>query len=54
MHDPDQAQSILPIGQSEWLGSPARTSTLAVWSEGRLHPAPLSREKVEAFAERKW
>ena len=50
MHDPDQAQSILPIGQSEWPGSPARTSTLALWGEGRLHPAPLSREKVERLA----
>jgi acyl-homoserine lactone acylase PvdQ len=47
MHDPDQAQSILPIGQSEWPDCPARTSTLALWGESRLHPAPLSREKVE-------
>jgi acyl-homoserine lactone acylase PvdQ len=47
MHDPDLAQSILPIGQSEWPDRPARTSTLALWSEGGLHPAPLSREKVE-------
>jgi penicillin amidase len=49
MHDPDQAQSILPIGQSEWPGDPARTGTLALWSEGRLHPAPLSREKVKSL-----
>ena len=47
MHDPDQAQSILPIGQSERPDSPSRTSTMELWGEGRLHPAPLSREKVE-------
>jgi penicillin G amidase len=50
MHDPDQAQSILPIGQSEWPDSPSRTSTLALWGAGRLHPAPLSREKVESLS----
>ena len=49
MHDPDQAQSILPCGQSEWPDSPARASTLALWSDSRLHPAPLSRAKVEAL-----
>jgi penicillin G amidase len=50
MHDPDQAQSILPIGQSERPDSPSRTSTLALWGAGRLHPAPLSREKVESLS----
>ena len=49
MHDPDQAQSILPVGQSEWPDSPSRTSTIALWAEGRLHPAPLSREKVKTL-----
>jgi len=33
MHDPDQAQSILPIGQSEWPDQPSRTSTLALWAQ---------------------
>lgn len=47
MHDPDQAQSILPIGQSDVPGSPSRQSTLGLWSQGRLHPAPLSRQAVE-------
>lgn len=47
MHDPDQAQSVLPIGQSEWPNKPSRTSTMSLWSEGKLHPAPLSRAKVE-------
>lgn len=49
MHDPDAAQCILPIGQSEWPGSPSRTSTLELWGSGQLHPAPLSREKVGAL-----
>ena len=50
MHDPDQAQSILPIGQSERPDAPARTSTLAMWGESSLHPAPLSRAAVEKLA----
>ncbi|MEK7684968.1 MAG: penicillin acylase family protein [Verrucomicrobiota bacterium] len=49
MHDPDQAQSILPIGQSERPDDRSRAATLALWGEGRLHPAPLSRAKVEAL-----
>lgn len=51
MHDPDQSLCLLPIGQSEWPESPFRTSTLALWGEGRLHPAPLSRAAVEALCE---
>lgn len=50
MHDPDLAMSILPIGQSEWPEHPARTSTLALWAEGRLHPAPLSRAALERIS----
>ncbi|MAT68308.1 MAG: hypothetical protein CMJ58_02175 [Planctomycetaceae bacterium] len=49
MHDPDLAKSILPIGQSERQGDKARLSTLRLWSRGELHPAPLSREKVDAL-----
>jgi penicillin amidase len=49
MHDPDLAQSILPIGESELPGATSRTSTLELWSKGELHPAPLSRTKVEAL-----
>jgi penicillin G amidase len=49
MHDPDQALAILPIGQSERPDSPFRASTMRLWSQGRLHPAPLSREKVETI-----
>lgn len=51
MHDPDLAMSILPIGQSERPNSSSRTSTLALWGEDRLHPAPLSRAAVEQFVE---
>jgi penicillin G amidase len=49
MHDPDQALSILPIGQSERPDHPARTSTLTLWGEGKLHPAPLSKAAVQAL-----
>lgn len=49
MHDPDLAQSILPIGESERPGEPSRTSTLELWGNGRLHPAPLSRATIEAL-----
>ena len=49
MHDPDLAQSLLPPGQSERTGHPARLSTLELWGESRLHPAPLTQEKVEAL-----
>ena len=50
MHDPDQAMTVLPIGQSERPGAASRTVTMSLWAEGRLHPAPLSRTKVEALA----
>jgi len=49
MHDPNLAQSLLPIGQSERQDHPSRSSTLALWGEGRLHPAPLSKAKIEAI-----
>lgn len=49
MHDPDLAQTTLPIGQSERPDHASRLATLAPWAEGRLHPAPLSRGKVEAL-----
>ena len=49
MHDPDLAQSILPIGESERPGDKSRLSTWQLWSHGELHPAPLSRAQVEAL-----
>ncbi len=50
MHDPDAALSILPPGPSEDPASPFRFSNISAWAGGRLHPAPLSREAVEAIA----
>jgi penicillin amidase len=50
MHDPDQAMTVLPIGQSEHPRAASRTVTMQLWADGRLHPAPLSRAKVEALA----
>jgi penicillin amidase len=50
MHDPDQAMTVLPIGQSEHPRAASRTVTMALWAEGRLHSAPLSRARVEALA----
>jgi penicillin amidase len=50
MHDPDQAMSLLPIGQSERVEAPSRTRTMSLWARGELHPAPLSRRALEALA----
>jgi penicillin amidase len=49
-HDPDQALTILPIGSSEDPRSVYRFSTFGDWSQGRLHPAPLSRGAVDKLA----
>jgi len=49
MHDPDQAMTILPIGQSERAGASSRVAVMLLWSQGRLHAAPLSRGQVEAI-----
>ncbi|MCA9260121.1 MAG: penicillin acylase family protein [Planctomycetales bacterium] len=49
MHDPDLSQSILPIGQSERPNAASRQSTWELWGRGELHPAPLSRAKVESL-----
>jgi len=50
LHDVDSAMSLLPMGHSEHADNPGRTSTLALWEKGRLHPAPLSRKAVERIA----
>jgi hypothetical protein len=50
MHDPDAAQTICPIGHSDRPDSPYRTSTMALWGQAKLHPAPLSREAIEKIA----
>ncbi|MHB8897200.1 MAG: penicillin acylase family protein, partial [Thermoguttaceae bacterium] len=51
LHDVDGAQSILPPGQCELPDSPMRRVDVELWTAGRLHPAPLSRQAVEGIAE---
>ncbi len=46
LHDPDQAMTLQPPGHDERADSPPATSTVNLWQEGKLHPAPLSREAV--------
>lgn len=50
LHDVDSAQTLCPIGHSDQPGSRFRSSTLELWAEARLHPAPLSREAVDRIA----
>jgi hypothetical protein len=50
LRNPDTARSICPIGHSDRPDSPFRTSTMTLWGEARLHPAPLSRAAVEGIA----
>jgi len=47
LHDVDSAMTICPIGHSDRPESPWRTSTMTLWGEGRLHPAPLGRAAVK-------
>jgi penicillin amidase len=47
LHDVDSAQTICPIGHSDRPDSRYRTSTIGLWAEAKMHPAPLSREAVE-------
>ncbi|MEW4570776.1 penicillin acylase family protein [Tautonia sp. JC769] len=46
LDDPDASQSLLPLGGVEGNSD----ATRALWAEGELHPAPLSREAVERIA----
>jgi len=45
----DESLALLPIGQSEHPDSPYRLNGYDLWSQGKLRPAPLSREKVERY-----
>jgi penicillin amidase len=47
LHDPDAAQTICPIGHSDRPNGRFQRSTMALWGEAKLHPAPLSRAAVE-------
>ncbi len=51
--DVDRALSNLPIGSSERPGDPMRLVNYESWTKGELHPAPLSREAVERYAQNK-
>jgi penicillin G amidase len=50
LHDVDAALSLCPIGHSDRVESPYRTSTMALWGGAKLHPAPLSRAAVDKIA----
>jgi len=51
MHDPDQALSLLPIGQSEHPDSRYYRCNYDLWQRGELHPAPLTRKAVDKLIE---
>lgn len=53
LHDPDAAQTICPLGHSDRPDSPFRTSTIQLWGEAKLHPAPLSRPAVDKILARR-
>jgi len=50
MHDPDAAQTILPVGQSEIPSHSAFANLKEDWARGKLHSAPLSKEAVNKIA----
>jgi penicillin G amidase len=50
LHDVDSARSLCPIGHSDRPDHPHRASTLSLWAEAALHPAPLSRAAVDRIA----
>jgi hypothetical protein len=50
LDDPDRSLTILPIGNSDDPRSPYWTATYGDWSQGRLNPAPLSRQAVGELA----
>jgi acyl-homoserine lactone acylase PvdQ len=50
LHDADESMSLLPVGQSEQPDSPYHLCNYDLWAQGRLHPAPLSREAIDRLA----
>ncbi len=50
LENADNAETICPFGHSDCPNSPYRKSTLRLWAEAKLDPAPLSREAVEKIA----
>ncbi len=47
LDDADNAMTLLPVGISELPNSPYRLSGFDLWSQAKLHPAPLSRKAVD-------
>jgi hypothetical protein len=50
LSDIDNSRTILPPGVSEDPESPFYLSQVDLWLKGTTHPAPLSRDKVDAIA----
>jgi penicillin amidase len=50
LNDVDSARTICPIGHSDRVDSRYRTSTMSLWGEAKLHPAPLNRKAVEKIS----
>jgi penicillin amidase len=50
MANADSSTALLPVGLSEHPGAPSRLSGYDLWSQGKLRPAPLSREATEALS----
>jgi penicillin amidase len=47
LDDVDSAQTICPVGHSDRPDGRYRTSTMELWGQAQLHPAPLSRKAVQ-------
>lgn len=47
--DVDSAMSLMPVGNSEVPPSPFYQVNLDAWAKGELHPAPLSKDAVNAY-----
>lgn len=50
LSDIDNSRSVLPPGVSENPDSKHRDDQIEIWAKGSTHPAPLSRDKIEAMA----
>lgn len=49
LDDVDSAMSLMPVGNSEVPQSPFYRVNLDAWAKGELHPAPLSKDAVDAY-----
>ena len=48
--DVDNSRSMIAPGNSEDAAGPFRTNGIDLWVRGATHPAPLTRDRVEAMA----